>query len=336
MKRFIKKLALYLVAFLAVDVCLCAMVDPYNVMHVSSIRDNGVEPNKNYIKMTYILKNPDKFDAFVFGASRVGSLHVEKITGERCYNMTYSAGLPREHLANIKTLLNAGVVPKKIYLGVDSFSYTEDPDLHFHQPLRIPYEYLKENRIEFFKEYFDPAVAFNALEQVIFGHTPTEDYAERFYAYGWDIDYRRETAYDFEKAMPDIGQDMRPSETLAEIAEIAALCRENGIELVVFTNPMYKVTHRASLERDYLAFLKGLAAVTPFYNFSGYNAVTVDSGNYIDSSHYNAEIGDMLIDCMCSGARYDGLYEEGFGVYVTQDNIDDLIELLSSQEPPQA
>ena len=25
-------------------------IDPYNVFHWSSVRDNGVEPNKNYVK----------------------------------------------------------------------------------------------------------------------------------------------------------------------------------------------------------------------------------------------------------------------------------------------
>ena len=34
-------------------------IDPYNVFHWSSVRDNGVEPNKNYVKTQYILHHPE-------------------------------------------------------------------------------------------------------------------------------------------------------------------------------------------------------------------------------------------------------------------------------------
>ena len=70
----------------------CLITDPYNVFHADAIRDNGVEANKNYIKMNYILKHPDKFDSYMFGNSHVSSIHVEKLEGVHCYNMTYSSG----------------------------------------------------------------------------------------------------------------------------------------------------------------------------------------------------------------------------------------------------
>ena len=117
-------------------------------------------------------------------------------------------------------------------------------------------------------------------------------------------------------------------ETLEEIAEIVRICEENGIDLTVFTNPMYDVTYEASLEMDYMEFLRRLGEITPFYNFSGYNDITLDSKNYLDSSHYRAEVSDMLMEVIFDGKRYEELYAQGFGVYVTPENVEEFIAVL--------
>ncbi|MBP3330440.1 MAG: hypothetical protein J6L89_06360 [Clostridia bacterium] len=330
MKKFIAIILVYCVIFTVIPAVFCAYVDPYNVMHPLSMRDTGVEPNKNFIKMTYILENPDKFDSFVFGSSRVGNIHVENIPDEHCYNMTYSNGLPKEHLANIRTFVENGIVPKKIYLGVDSLSYTSDPSENLIG-YRMSYEYLTENSFEFFKNYLDPAVVGRAAAEVMLKEKTKEKDNTKFYEYGWNSDYNRKTKYDFKNAEPSIGTVMRMDETLSEIAEIVKVCKENKIELVVFTNPMHHVTYKASLEKDYIEFLRRLAEVTPYYNFSGYNDITTDDKNFIDSSHYTAEVSDMLIECMCKDKRYETLYEQGFGWKVTQKNADEFIKLLKSQ-----
>lgn len=330
MKKFIAIILAYCLVFAVIPAAFCVYVDPYNVMHPLDMRTTGVEPNKNFIKMTYILKNPDKFDSFVFGSSRVGNIHVENIPDEHCYNMTYSNGLPKEHLDNIKTFVKNGIIPKKIYLGVDSLSYTSDPADNL-VGYRLPYEYLTENSLEFLKNYLDPAVVGRAALQVMSKSDTKEKDNTRFYEYGWNSDYNKKTKYDFKNAEASIGQVMRMEETLAEIEEIVRVCKENSIELIVFTNPMYSVTYEASLERDYLVFLEKLAEITDYYNFSGYNEITVSPKNFIDSSHYTAEVSDMLIDCMCRNKVYDKLYSQGFGWKVTKDNADELIAILESQ-----
>lgn len=66
MKRFLRKIAPFLLFILILEIAIPMAVDPYNVFHWQKIRDNGVEPNSNYIKMQYILHNPDKFDSFLF------------------------------------------------------------------------------------------------------------------------------------------------------------------------------------------------------------------------------------------------------------------------------
>ena len=60
------------------------------IIHRDSIGDNGIEPEKNYIRNGYIIENIRLFDTYMFGSSGAGAIHTEKIKGEKVYNMTYS------------------------------------------------------------------------------------------------------------------------------------------------------------------------------------------------------------------------------------------------------
>ena len=105
MKKLIWKVIMFAVLNVAFATILSVAVDPFNVFHYNSIRNYGVEPNKNYIKTKYVIDNPAKFDGFLFGASRVGAIYVDKIKNCRLYNMTYPNGTPQEHLETLSTFL---------------------------------------------------------------------------------------------------------------------------------------------------------------------------------------------------------------------------------------
>ncbi|MBQ8164239.1 MAG: hypothetical protein IJZ94_00280 [Clostridia bacterium] len=329
MKKFIKKIMIFLFFCIIISVIIPYAVDPYNVFHYNDIRDNGVEPNKNYVKMAYVIDHPRNFDSFMFGSSRVGAIHVENITDEKCYNMSYSLGVPEEHLNNIKTLVENGIIPKRIYLGVDSRSYTDNAQSHYSQPLRAPYEHYASDKTDFLLLYLNPSIVLKSLKTI----TSDKGNNDIFYQYGWWCDYQQETVLsEDEKIFPSIGKEMLLNDTLEDIKEIKALCDSHNIEFVVFTNPMHYVTYEASLDKNYYDFLYGLSQITPFYNFSGFNDVTLDSSNYIDESHYNAYIGDLILDCIKKGSTKESLLEQGFGVYVTENNVDDFLALLRYQE----
>lgn len=328
MKKFIGKVCIFGVYALIITVLVPVLIDPYNVFHKDKIRDNGIEPNKNYIKMSYVLDNPDKFDSFLFGSSRVGAIHTDKIEGENCYNMTYSVGLPAEHLANLKTMISNGIIPEKVYMGVDSISYTVDYESHYADKLKSPYEYSQTNPIDFFLLYLNPMDAVTSLSETL-SNEKEEDYVSNFYEYGWWCGYDLTKQFDWTNVQISTGTGYYMDETLQQIQEMADLCQNNGIEFIVFTNPVYELIYEESLKQDYLVFLERLADITPYYNFSGINDITTNTDNYIDSSHYNAYIGDMILECICNGKQYDGLYEDGFGMYVTGENVDELLEILN-------
>ena len=330
MKKFIFKVLLWVIFCLLVCILPSYFVDPYNVYHWDNIRDNGIEPNKNYIKTLYILNNPDKFNGYIFGSSRVGSIHVENITDYKIYNMTYSLGTPHENLETLQTFIQNGVKIDIVYLGVDSYSYTEDSSEHNEQSLRASYQYLTKDLRNMIYMYMDPSLTMQSIEIML----EKKDIGgmDVFYDYGWWCNYNRETSIDWENARASCGKSFLIEETLEDIAEIKALCDENDIKLVVFTNPMYELTYEESVERlDYLYFLERLASITDYYNFSGLNAITTDTDNYIDTSHYNAYVGDLLINTMVYNQTDENMQEEGFGFGVTENNVHELLEILQSQ-----
>ena len=345
MKKFLLRTSLFALYALILQAAFSIMLDPFNVFHVMNIRDNGVEPNQNYVKMKYILVNPEKFNAFMFGSSRVGAIHTDKIHGERVYNMTYSVGLPSEHLNNMKTFLANNIIPSKIYIGVDDISSTERKEAHVNQPLRCPYEDLHDDVIHFCSLYVFSSAAAESINTII-NYSPSEankkNVARYLYKYGWWCDYGMKTNFDWSRVRFVPSFESRSSssintnkklinEVLNYIKEIADLCRENNIKLVIFTNPMHYITYMNSLDNNYLNFLEGLADITDFYNFSSLNDITLDNNNYFETSHYKPETGDLLINIMCSGVNYPELQAQGFGVKVTRDNIHELINMLSTQ-----
>jgi hypothetical protein len=304
------------------------LIDPYNVFHWNNIRNNGVEPNKNYIKTKYVLANQEKFDGFVFGSSKVGSIHVEKIPNMTIYNMTSSGCTPYENYETLKVFIDSGIIPKVIYLGVDGLSYSTVLSSHNLSELRASYQYLK-NPYHFIKLYMRPSIVLQSIPIILTGkHIINQEY---FYSYGWGQDYDYVSTYDWSDYKISIGTDYRFQETLGDIYNIKKLCDDNDIELVVFSNPLYYEEYNAYLDVDYIEFLLELAEITGYINFSGINEITKSQSNYYDPYHYTAYVGDLIIDAIVYNKVDEELYSQGFGWYVTTKNVDDLIELLNSQ-----
>ena len=337
MRQFLCKLSVVVVYIISVQVVLPVVVDPSNVFHAEHIRRLPTEPNKNYIKMKYILANPYKFEGYMFGSSRVGTIHVEKIPGRKIYNMTYAGGLPVEHLNNLKTMISNDIKPSIIYIGVDGVSITDRAAQHLSVPYACPYEILSSDFEHFCSLMLNPYYVLRALPTILMVKESINKHTDpdAFYAHGWWADYDTKPHYDWSKSVYKPSRriaDLRPiRQTLKDIQYMYELCRTHNIEIILFANPMYCVTHMQAVDAGYLEFLEGLAGISEFYNFSGINDITNDRNNYLDYSHYTAQTGDLLINIMCNGAEYPQLQAQGFGVKVTRNNVKDFITLLKTQ-----
>ncbi|MBQ7216327.1 MAG: hypothetical protein IJS39_10140 [Synergistaceae bacterium] len=338
MKKLLLKGSVFMLYVILIELVFPVLVDPFNVFHYEQLRVSGISPNSNYIKMKYILKHKDRFDgySFMFGSSRVGYINPDKIPDNKHYNMTYSAGMPAEHLANVKTFLKNDIKPSRVYIGVDSYSYTNLVNRHIYEPGRCPYEYLCDDPLHFYSLYMNPARTLQAIA-VMFRRQLSETNVKNYYRVGTTVYYGAKSPSNWDKALPSLGpaasKDIPQSisNTLRDIQELSEVCRSSGIDLVIFTNPMHHITYRASLELGYFDFLEGLARISDFWNFSGLNDITLSNDCYHETSHYKAEIGDMMIDAMCYGKADPKLQAQGFGFRVTRENVKAFMNMLKHQ-----
>ncbi|HAL31768.1 MAG TPA: hypothetical protein DIS68_06770 [Lachnospiraceae bacterium] len=335
MKKFVIKCICFALILGVIFVPFSVFVDPFNIFHINHPRNNGLEPNKNYMKMHNVLNHPDKYDSFLFGSSRVGFIDVTKMNDGKYYDMMYSEGTPAEHLDNLKVMTERGIIPKNVIIGVDDITYFVDPALHVGQLYRLPYPWdgTLSDKAVFYLRYFDLITLSQSLEAMKKskkkGADP--DYNMRLLDTGTEnLDIPPQ--FDYEDAKPWWSDYYYPREqSLEDIRQIKELCDEYGINLRVFTNPLHAMTYAKGIDNGYLVFLKELAEITPYWNFSGFNDVTLDYSYYYETSHYCPAVGDMIIDNIYYDKHDDRLLAQGFGTYVTSDNVDELIGLLKEQ-----
>lgn len=333
MIKYLTKMAAFAVVVLGIILSISIVIDPYNVFHYSNPVNNGVEANKNFIKMKYILDNQEKFDSLVFGSSRAGFVDVTQLSDGKYYNMCSSEAVPAEHVRLIKELIDEGFVPKNILVLVDDISCFVDPAGHEDMLYRVPYPVdgiLDE--IRFYGKYCDLITNVESLT-IIRNHEDNDpEYTKRFQETGSE---RLDGVSHFDgtnhEGFWSDYYELRLSESIAEIQELVDLCEAYDINLRIVTNPLYYKTYARGVENGYLDFLEELSKVTEFYNFSSFSNITTNDSNYYETSHFTAETTRLMMDVVYHGWSDEELLVQGFGVKVTEENKDEIMASLRMQ-----
>ena len=97
------------------------------------------------------------------------------------------------------------------------------------------------------------------------------------------------------------------------------------------TNPLYHKTYQRDVEAGYLQFLYELAGVVDYYNFSSFSDITTADCNYYETSHFIPYVSDKMMRTVYEGEEDDALWHQGFGIYVTAENRDEVIYFLEYQ-----
>ncbi len=319
--------------------------DTFNIFHWKSIRFTAAEPNKNYVKTRYVISNPKRFNAFVFGSSRVANIPPTCLPKElnginlNWYNMTMSCGVPSEHYLTLQTFLKNAVDIQMVLVGFDNMSMYESLDAHKTQLLRMQYQMYEEKKSKFFIPYLQMKTD-GSIREEIESYDPDLHVSDKdfFYTYGTSPSV---TSFDFTETpvleryeIAHFGYQLRDS--YKDIENIVGLCREYGIRLVLFTSPMYKILYRNGVEDGYFDFLKKVARHCEFYNFSTLNNFTQNPKYFYEWSHYRPVLG-LLVEKILFGTeeeRKEARRQSGdglWGIKVNASNIDMVIEELKKQ-----
>jgi hypothetical protein len=320
------------------------ILDPYGLLR-KDFSYQFIEPNKNFIKIRFISQNPDRYDAFLFGSSRVNSIDVRRIQGYKCYNVHYSGGLPRDHLDNLRYLLKKGVKIRLILIGLDDFSFREDPDARLRQPLRYPYPpVLNQHPFPYylrtlfsFQDWKIMQEVWSGYQKKLFKKGGANATCYELFATGQmffdQVDRQIEDHPEEHRNDPKFLQRVVRSgnhlkTAIADLKEIVRLAQAHQVRLVLFINPGHKNVFLDSGE-DFDRFKRALSHLSGFYDFSGLNSVTTDNYNYYETSHFRRNVGDLVIARIFNDRSIN--VPEDFGQWVTAENIDLHLKALRQQ-----
>lgn len=292
--------------------------------------------NQHIFNPEIIFRNPEKFNSLLFGSSRSAQIDVAKISSDKFYNMSYSLGLPVQHLAILKALLKRGTRLKTVVIGLDEIGFSPPAVALEKHLIRIMHpDAGGPARLEIFGTYFFRKPDLKELsrwkERVILGKTKGMFIiSSQGVNLGW-IDKDQWIAqtgkpvfnYTVSKYEPRTYTQKEMNDAFAIIEELISLSHAHHFKLIFFVTPFYAQQYVNQAE-SMMIVKERLAKLTDYYDFSGFNAITDNPMNYFDgNSHYRYRIGDMIVARIFGGAVPS---PDDFGVLVTRQNVESHME----------
>lgn len=127
------------------------------------------------------------------------------------------------------------------------------------------------------------------------------------------------------QALPDADK------CVAAIKSIKEACEAAGATFTLFISPISEAELDLYPKPELMHFFRKLAAVTDYWDFSGYHSVALEPRYFYDVYHHRNAVGAMALARMFGD---DSIYvPEDFGVHVTQSNVEAHIEWYCRTPP---
>ena len=300
MRSFFVNTVGLIILILIISMGINYYLDPYGVFFKEYRNYITSSPiNERYIKTKYILDNPKKYNSFIFGSSRVGTLEGENLKDiGNFYNMTFSGAVPKQILEILKIFIDNKIEIKNIILGIDDFDFYSEPEISDYYPYKISYKVLN-NKINFLKYYLLKNPINRVNIEYIFGKAKVEfdilDTGKWSSVYKENLvennleNHRKELKN--KKVMS--ASSNRILQTIEDINEILSICRENNINIEVIYLPLYEKTYCANeslIEKSKEELLK----ITNFWDFAVLDKYTTDEYYWYEESHYRPILGRKI------------------------------------------
>lgn len=335
-KQFNIRFMIIIIIGMAIPMSVNYIVDPYNIFHTKFL-DRQVQQNVRFNKTEFLASNSDLYNSYLLGSSRIGTTEtasLEKyIPGSKFYNYSVGAGTVYDDLENLKFLLkNKGTV-KNIYLQIDIdiilTCYRYPPDNY--TVLFAPHM-LNRNIYSYKMSYLTILPIEGIIDKIKKNINYELDYVrEDFNNTGtWYVDAKEEYLKKdpkgyvakencFRESKARTVKDEKLQENLDALKQIVDICNENSINLIVFTTPHNHIL-MDSIDIDaYMQVLEAVGGITEYWDFTGYNAITMDDTNYYETSHYRPQVGQMVAARIFGDPKM--VLPNDFGIFVTHENL---------------
>ncbi len=315
------------------------IIDPYGIFNspkLQKFNDAKIKKDDNdrLFKTVDIIKR--KPDTIILGSSRTKQgINPENpvFKGKNTYNL----GINGSNLYEVKRYLQHAIANNKkidlVVFGVDFFMFNK---LVENQPT------YNENRLEKTHIYYQDIINnLFSLDAVIASAETLEKSIKKDedFNYGkngfmpsrkvddgktkWRFEQGINVYYDFHNEYEFSNQH------LENFREIVKICQENNIELKIFISPSHATQWEAIRQtgqwETFEDWKRKLVQISPVWDFSGYNSITTEAiantmNYYVDNSHYNEAVGNLILNRIYN-ENIDTMPQD-FGVLITPENIE--------------
>lgn len=320
-----------------------AWIDPYNVINGQALpKFNQLKPESSDDARRFKAINITRLKpkTIVLGTSRadIGIDPEHPVLSAPAYNLSIPAGDMYEAMRYFQHALANQPDLKQVVLGIDLVAFEHRDDvgkLDPEQAARLgTTSYLRHLPNLFFS-----ADTLNASFSTLKANFTGEPVREYYLRNGRLIrsnppDMPIEAVFGshlksayFESWYKDFRVSQQQMDAFRTIVET---CKQQEIELKVFISPahvtQWEALRSAGLWSTFEDWKREIVKITPVWDFSGYSSITTEPlteemQNYLESSHYVKEVGDLVLNRMY---RYQQkTVPNDFGMLLTTANLED-------------
>jgi len=284
------------------------VVDPFSVFQSNFFKRTG-QINERYVKIEFLEKNHHKFNAYMFGSSRIGVVKpkvIEQyIPNSRFYNFTLSSGNLHDYMVHLKYFIKRHYEIKTLYMqiDIDDMNYYGQDESDYLCKLH-PYvtgESLFAGQMKYLFGFFP----LNVRKKISVNFEKASPKKFEITTGIWRLpDHEKELQENPEKYVQNeasfhfknrrVLRYIRQKEAMEALKTIVELCQQNSIKLYVFTSAHNQNKMDTFVLEDYHQYLADISKITSFYDFSGYNSITRNNANYYEMSHYRPLVGTLM------------------------------------------
>jgi len=309
---WIKKLFFLNILFISLLMFTNYIIDPFNIFN-SGFLKYPFQINERFVKVEYLTKNHQKYNSYMFGSSRIGTTDTstieQYIPNSKFYNFTISTASQYDNYQHLKYMLNHNFLIKNIYLQIDIKNFLLD-----NKPIQGDFlrqlhpAVVNKNKYLYFLNYLTILPIDNIKKKLKINYIDHSKATEfdingtgRWYVH-WKDKLIKENPKQFIKNEESLNinkitrkhKDIYIKNNTNNLKKIVKLCKENNINLIVFTTPHnYNMMNGFYLE-DYYKVLTSISEIVSFWDFSGYTQITCDNRNYYEKSHYLPKLGEKI------------------------------------------
>lgn len=326
--KWIKIWAFFVIFFIATVGVLNFTLDPQYVFKDYKLYRGQLDVR--FPKVNYLKENNTRYNSYMMGSSRIGTTSPKSIEvhmkNKEFYNFWIGGANLDDILIHLEYFLENKYKFESLYIqiGLHNMEFI-DHDIRAHPEVQGSSLYLFYIKKLFsfsldsiLLKFFPNEVNNNLVEM------PIKDGVFKFVNRDLLIEENHDEYVIMEqsfKTYPDRTIHFTTRQKLEGVlSKINLLCRKHNIKLIMFITPHHKSVMDSFVIDDYFEFLKTLSIHNNFYDFSGYNSVTINDYNYYESSHYLSKVGDLIAARIFEDKNF--LIPDDFGRLVTKKNID--------------